>query len=98
MLSGRLPDPVNIDASNFGESVVDRINGVSIQKLEDVSRAIAKGDSKYIVINLWNQLVPIILPRNDSKVAHPNILKRYGVFPEKWLDHNEIFFKGVSVK
>lgn len=85
VLSGRLPDPVNIEARRFEEAIVDEINGIPISKLEDIQAAIPKGDADFIQIKMWNHPVPIVMPRSDALKAHPDILKKYDVFPERWL-------------
>ena len=98
VLSLRLPDPINVDASYFREGLVDKINDTPINKLEDVEAAIAATKSKYVAIHLWNQPIPLLLPKEEAKRYHSQILSRYGVFPKKWLSGNGLIFeKGAAL-
>lgn len=94
VLSGRLPSGVNTHIGHFEEGVIDEVNGVKISSLEELRPALEQGGSDYIVIKLWKEPVPIVLPRKKAFEAHPEIIKQYGVYPERWLEPVAIFDRG----
>jgi S1-C subfamily serine protease len=81
VLSSVLPDPINAGARVFAHSIVDKINGVKIKVLEDVSKAFAK-KVKHHRIDLLNGSRPIIIDASKVAEARKRILERYQITRE----------------
>jgi hypothetical protein len=58
---------------------VDKINGIRIDSLEDVVRAIAEGKGDQHVIEFISRQGFECLDRKEAAAAHEEILKTYGV-------------------
>lgn len=84
IISSRLPDPVNSEAEGAEEAVVDRINGIEINRIEDVIKAIKSDNADFIKIELWLHSKPIVLPRKEAIATHEAIITRYGIKPSHW--------------
>jgi len=78
ILSNILSDPVNAYADEFYQSIVDKINGTKINKLDDVADAFAK-PSEYYVIEFLGSSRPLVLEKKAIAAARERILSRYGV-------------------
>jgi len=82
VLSSVLADPVNAYTNEFRYSIVDKINGQSIKKLEDVAEAFSKPE-EYYVIEMLGRDRPIVLERAAVEAARERIRSRYRVVKEQ---------------
>jgi hypothetical protein len=79
MLSSTLAHPVNANVQISARALVDRINGIRIDRLEDVIRALETAtNSHHLFEFLPNQAIET-LDRQAAMAAHAEILKTYGV-------------------
>jgi len=78
VLSNILNDPVNAYAGGFRHEIVDRVNGVKINKLDDLVAALQK-EGDFTVIEMVGPSRPLILDREAIKGARERIAQRYGV-------------------
>jgi len=73
-----LPHPVNANLK-AGRALVDRINGVRIEKLADVARAFESGTNTHHLIEFLPNRALEALDRPTALAAHAEILKTYGL-------------------
>jgi hypothetical protein len=85
MLASVLPDAVNANFGVRARALVDRINGVRIEKLEDVIRAFERNQQPFDVFEFVPHQTVECLQR--SGLAEPNggILKKYGIAQDRRL-------------
>jgi len=79
VLSSLLSDEVNANFTVRGYQLVDRINGIRIDKLEDVIRAFETSTNAYDRIDFGRRGVFECLNHADAVKTAPAILKTYGV-------------------
>lgn len=81
VLAGVLPHAVNADLGMRGRVLVNRINGVRIERLEDVKRALAENAGERHVIEFEGpEDGPIeALDRAAADAAQAEILRTYGI-------------------
>ena len=78
VLSRILADPVNKDCDGLHPGIVDAINGIKIRSLQDAKTAFSS-PSKFDVITLLGNGVPIVLKRQEVMNATPRILESYRI-------------------
>lgn len=79
ILASILPDAVNANVSSRGRALVDRINGVRIEKLEDVVQAFEKHDGAYDRIDFSPLGMFESLERKEVAAAKERILATHGL-------------------
>lgn len=79
VLSSVLSDEVNANFTVRGYQLVDRINGLRIDKLEDVIRAFETSTNAFDLIEFGKRRVFECLNHADAVKANADILKTYGV-------------------
>ncbi len=86
ILSEVLPSEVNITAGDFKERIVDRVNGTTIESLEQLEQVlIQKTERNFLEINFWNSWTPLVLEHAKLVDQHDELLTRFSVQPSKWL-------------
>lgn len=87
VLSGILPHAVNADLGVRGRLVVNRINGVRIERLEDVRRALLENQGERHLIEFDGpENGPLeALDRAAAAAAHAEILRTYGIVSDQRL-------------
>ena len=87
VLAAVLPHAVNADLAIRGRSLVNRINGVRIERLEDVKRALAENQGERHVLEFEGpEEGPIeALDRAAAERAHAEILRNYGIVSDQRL-------------
>ena len=82
-----LPHPVNADFDVRGRALVNRINGVRIDRLEDVARAFGENTGARHVIEFDGPEYGAIeaLDRAAAAAAHEEILRTYGIVSDQRL-------------
>ena len=85
VLSGLLTHPVNANFNVRGRALVDKINGVRIEKIEDVIRAIeSKGEGQHVIEFVGKQGFEC-LDREEAAASNAMILKTYGITNDRRL-------------
>ena len=79
VLSSVLPDAVNANFRVRSRVLVDRINGLRIEKISDVIRAFETSTNTYDVIEFIKSRQFECLDHAEALRAHDKILKTYGV-------------------
>jgi len=85
MLAATLAHPVNANVKISSRALVDKINGVRIDKLEDVVRAIESATNTHHVIEFLPNDAIETLDRQAAAAAHADILKTYGITKDRRL-------------
>ncbi len=87
VLAGLLPHPVNADFGVRGRLVVNRINGVRIERLEDVRRALLENQgARHLIEFDGPEQGPLeALDRAAASAAHADILRTYGIVSDQRL-------------
>jgi S1-C subfamily serine protease len=85
VLAAVLADAVNANLSVRGRALVDQINGVRIEKLEDVVRAFDGCTNAFDVVQFVSHQGFECLDRGEVTKANPGILKTYGVASDRRL-------------
>jgi hypothetical protein len=85
MLATTLSHPVNANMKIQGKSLVSKINGKTITKLEDVIEAFAQGTkAQHLIEFLPNNSIEC-LSKSEADDANREILKTYGVSKDRRL-------------
>jgi len=79
VLSSVLADGVNANFRVRGRALVDKINGIRIERLEDVIRAFESPSNGQHVVEFLPKNTFECLERAEADQAHPTILKTYGI-------------------
>jgi len=74
-----LADAVNANVTARGRLLVDKINGVRIEKLEDAIRALETSTNEYDLVEFLPHHNSECLQRSEVAKANANILKTYGL-------------------
>ena len=85
VLSGMLAHPVNANFNVRGRALVDKINGIRIEKIDDVIRAFeSKAEGQHVIEFVGKQGFEC-LDRDEARTANATILKTYGVTNDRRL-------------
>jgi len=85
VLATILPDAVNANVANRGRALVNQINGLRIEKLEDVIRAFETNTNAFDVVGFLPNHSVECLDRVETAKANAGILKNYGVTKDRRL-------------
>ena len=85
VLASILANPVNANFSVRGRALVNKVNGVRINKMEDLIAAFEKGDKAQHVIEFLPNNGIECIDREDAEQANAEILKTYGVAQDRRL-------------
>ena len=85
VLSSVLSDPVNANFSTRGRVLVDRINGIRIEKIADVIRAFATSTNTHDMIEFGKRGTFECLDHAEAVRANDKILKTYGISQDRHL-------------
>lgn len=85
VLSSVLTDPVNANFSTRGRVLVDSINGIRIEKLEDVIRAFTTSTNRNDIIMFGQRGALESLDHAEATRANEKILKTYGITKDRHL-------------
>jgi S1-C subfamily serine protease len=80
-----LTDAVNANLATRGRALVDRINGLRIEKLEDVVRAFEQNTNAYETLEFMPNHILECLERDATAKANAAILKTYGIAKDRRL-------------
>lgn len=87
ILTNVLPDQINTYWSAYKQSVVDEINGMKIRRLSDVVTALNQQGSNpdFIELKIVGSNRPLVMHREQAKLAHPKIMSKYGIYQDQYL-------------
>lgn len=84
VLATTLAHPVNANHRTQNRALVDQINGIRIDKLEDVIRAFAATNAQHVVEFVPNHSFECV-DRSEAEEANAMILKTYGISADRRL-------------
>jgi S1-C subfamily serine protease len=79
VLASILDDPVNANLTIRGQAMVDKINGVRIDRLSDVPKAFAASTGPDAIIEFLPDHHFEVIRKDDAEKANPQILSTYSV-------------------
>jgi S1-C subfamily serine protease len=85
VLFRRLDDEVNATVSAVPSAVLETVNGRPITSLEDLVAALEGEAGRYQVFEFAYLDTVVVLDREAAQAAHPRILERYAVTPDRRL-------------
>ncbi|MBM3821287.1 MAG: trypsin-like serine protease [Verrucomicrobia bacterium] len=85
VLASVLAHSVNANVKLQPRSMINRINGIRIEKLEDVIRAFASAESEFHVIEAIPNNTIDCLNRAEVEKANPDILRAYNITDDRRL-------------
>jgi S1-C subfamily serine protease len=85
VLSACLSHPINANLVVRGRALVNTINGIRIEKLEDVIRAVESATGTFDLFELGLEDNIECLDRAQAQKATPEILKTYGIMKDRRL-------------
>ncbi len=85
MLASTLAHPVNANMRVRGRVMVDKINGVRIDRLEDVIEAFGESGSSFHVIDFTGSVGFETIKRAEADAANQSILNTYGIVNDRRL-------------
>ncbi len=85
VLATTLADPVNANLLIQSRQLVDKINGVRIEKLEDVPRALAQGTNTFQAFEFLPEHAIEALDRAEAEKAGPRVLQTYNIPTDRHL-------------
>jgi S1-C subfamily serine protease len=85
MLASTLAHPVNANMRIRGRVMINRINGIRIDRLEDVIRAFEEGDDDFHVIDFSRSAGFETIDRDGAETANGPILNTYGIVSDRRL-------------
>jgi S1-C subfamily serine protease len=85
VLATTLAHPVNANLRTRGRALVDKVNGIRIERLDDVIRAIEQNQSGQHVIEFAGHGVFECLDRAEAAGANAQILQTYGISSDRRL-------------
>ena len=85
VLASSLSHPIKANLSVRGRALVDKINGIRIEKLEDVIRAFESATGAFDLLELGSEDNLECLDRAEVQKANPEILKTYGIMKDRRL-------------
>jgi hypothetical protein len=85
VLASVLADAVNANLRVRGRAFVDQVNGIRIEKLEDVVRAVETCTNDFDLIEFLPHQTFETLDRAEVSKANPRILKTYGIAKDRRL-------------
>jgi hypothetical protein len=79
VLASILDHPVNADFTTRGQAMVDKINGIRIERLSDVPKAFAATKGPNAIIDFLPDHHFEVINKDDAEKANPSILTTYSV-------------------
>ena len=85
VLASVLPDPVNANLRIRGRALVDKINGVRIDRLEDITRALETSTNDFDQLEFLPHGSFETLDHTEVTKSNARILKTYGIAKDRRL-------------
>ena len=86
VISRRLPDPVNTYSEDYEDLIVDKVNGQEVRTLKDMRNIVHNLKDKYLIIELQNDVTPVVLKADTIHEADARIMKRYNIKEMEYLE------------
>jgi S1-C subfamily serine protease len=83
VLASILDHPVNANFTTRGQTMVDKINGVRIDRLSDVPKAFAAASGPDAIVEFLPDHHFEVIRKDDAEKANPDILTTYSVLDNK---------------
>jgi S1-C subfamily serine protease len=92
VLSEILSDEVNAYLGGFKNQVVESVNGMAINKLEDLDRAFEKDENGFWVVKCIENDTPMVIDASKARMNQGLILKKYNVPMETQENEKQYLF------
>ncbi len=79
VLSEIMPDEINAYADEFKSEIIESINGLKINELSDVQKAIEKPDTNFYTIKFMGKDRPLIIDAKEAQKRQSEILAKYDI-------------------
>ena len=79
VLSEILPDEVNAYLGGFKNQVLESVNGMTINKLEDLDRAFQKDENGFWVVKFIENDTPMVIDASTARMNQGLILQKYQI-------------------
>jgi S1-C subfamily serine protease len=86
VLSQIMPDQINAYAGEFKYKPLESINGVAIEKLDDVYEATKKPSGSFHIIKFMDAHRPLVIDAKAAQARQPEILGKYHIGAEARLE------------
>ena len=86
MMTRVLPAPVNQYYAGITDEIVQSVNGRPIATMEDLVKAFEGNEGDFHVIEFAGESAPLILPAGQAGREHGQIILRYGIARDRYLD------------
>jgi len=90
ILTGMLPDPVNVGYQDMRLLVLDELNGMKIGGLQDVAKALTMSKDGFHRMQFakGDAIRRLVLDAKEAESSTPQILKRYGIPKDRVIHEN----------
>jgi S1-C subfamily serine protease len=92
VISEILPDEVNAYLQSYKYSVIERVNGISINTLDDIDRAFETDEQGFWIVNLVGVESPMVIDAEKARNSHAAIMQKYQIPVERKSNENEFLF------
>jgi S1-C subfamily serine protease len=92
VLSEILPDEVNAYLGGFKNQPIDSVNGMTINKLEDLDRAFQKDENGFWVVKFIENDTPMVIDASKARMNQGLILQKYQVPTETQKNEKQYLF------
>ena len=79
VLTTVLRDKINTYYGHLQDKIINKINGKQINQLEDVIEAFENHQGQFHIINLDDNLSPLVIKNENLKLANERILENYNI-------------------
>jgi len=92
VLSEILPDEVNAYLGGFKNQVIESVNGININKLEDLDEAFQKDENGFWVVKFIENDTPMVIDASTARKNHGLILQKYQIPTETQDNEKQYLF------
>jgi S1-C subfamily serine protease len=92
VISEILPDEVNAYLQAYKYRVVESVNGISINKLEDIDTALETDESGFWILKFMGIEAPMVIDADKARKQHDAIMQKYQVPMETKTNEKEFLF------
>ena len=92
VISEILPDEVNAYLQSYKYLVIESVNGIPINKLEDIDTAVQADEEGFWVVKFIGSESPMVIDANQARNQHGAIMQKYQIPMETKTNEKEFLF------
>ena len=92
VISEILPDEVNAYLDRYKFRVIESVNGISINKLEDIDTAVESDEAGFWIVKLIGSETPMIIDAEKARSRQNSIIQKYQIPMETNTNEKEFLF------